>query len=200
MIDMAITEIEPMIGTLPACRALGASRAGDVPPTATAARAGASSPPGAGPGAVRARTRRRARAVALASGSSTASPAEVWATLLDEGTYLASERTMYRLLAANGQVRERRDQLTHPPYARPELSPSAPTRCGRGTSPSCSGPAKWTYFYLYVILDVFSRYIVGWTVQHRETGPIAKQLITQTRPSNGSTQGSSRSTPTAAAR
>ena len=109
-----------------------------------------------------------------------ASPAEVWATLLDEGTYLASERTMYRLLAADGPVRERRDQLTHPPYARPELLAERPNQVWSWDITKLLGPATWTYFYLYAILDVFSRYVVGWTVQQRETGPIAEQLITQT--------------------
>jgi putative transposase len=108
------------------------------------------------------------------------SPAEVWATLLDEGTYLASERTMYRLLAAAGPVRDRRDQLTHPPYARPELLAERPNQVWSWDITKLLGPATWTYYYLYAILDVFSRYVVGWTVQHRETGPITEQLITQT--------------------
>ena len=99
------------------------------------------------------------------------SPEETWATLLDEGTYLCSTRTMYRILAAHhGGVRDRRDQLTHPPTRSPSCSPSGRTSCGRGTCRKLKGPAKWTYYYLYVILDVFSRYIVGWTVQYRENG------------------------------
>ena len=87
---------------------------------------------------------------------------------------------MYRLLAADGPVRERRDQLTHPPYARPELLAERPNQVWSWDITKLLGPAKWTYFYLYAILDVFSRYVVGWTVQQRETGPIAEQLITQT--------------------
>jgi putative transposase len=108
------------------------------------------------------------------------SPAQVYATLLDEGRYLASERTMYRLLAAaHGSVRERRDQRTHPPYARPELLAGRPNELWSWDVSKLKGPAKWTWFYLYVILDVFSRYVVGWTVQHRETAAIAKALIAQ---------------------
>jgi putative transposase len=107
------------------------------------------------------------------------SPAEVWATLLDEGTYLASERTMYRLLAADGEVRERRAQLTHPPYARPELLAERPNEVHSWDITKLKGPAKWTYYYLYVILDVFSRYAVGWTVQDREDSHVAKALIAQ---------------------
>jgi transposase InsO family protein len=108
------------------------------------------------------------------------SPAQVWATLLDEGRYLASERTMYRLLAArHGGVRERRDQLTHPPYQRPELLAERPNELWRWDISKLKGPAKWTCFYLYVILDVFSRNAVGWTVQHRESAELAKALIGQ---------------------
>ena len=76
---------------------------------------------------------------------------------------------MYRLLAArHGEVRERRDQLTHPGYAKPELLAERPNELWSWDITKLNGPAKWTYFYLYVILDVFSRYAVGWTVQHRE--------------------------------
>lgn len=107
------------------------------------------------------------------------SPAQVWATLLDEGRYLASERTMYRLLAANGEVRERRDQLTHPPYTAPELLAQRPNELWSWDISKLKGPAKWTCFHLYVILDVFSRYAVGWTVQHREHSKLAKALIAQ---------------------
>ena len=107
------------------------------------------------------------------------SPAEVWATLLDEGTYLASERTMYRILASSGEVRERRAQLTHPPYARPELLAEKPNELHTWDITKLKGPAKWTSYYLYVILDVFSRYAVGWTVQHREDSHVAKALIAQ---------------------
>jgi putative transposase len=107
------------------------------------------------------------------------SPAQVWATLLDEGRYLASERTMYRLLQANGEVRERRDQLTHPAYQRPELLAERPNEVWSWDISKLKGPAKWTCFYLYVILDVFSRYAVGWTVQHREAASVAEALIAQ---------------------
>jgi putative transposase len=107
------------------------------------------------------------------------SPAQIYATLLDEGRYLASERTMYRLLAAHGEVRERRDQLVHPDYVRPELLAERPNEVWSWDISKLKGPAKWTYYYLYVILDVFSRYCVGWTVQYRESGSLAKALIAQ---------------------
>ena len=89
-------------------------------------------------------------------------PAEVYATLLDEGKFVCSIRTMYRVLQANAQVQERRRQLRHPRYAAPELLATGPNQLWSWDITKLKGPVKWTYFYLYVILDVFSRYVVGW--------------------------------------
>ena len=108
------------------------------------------------------------------------SPAQVWATLLDEMVYYCSIRTMYRYLAANGEVRERRNQLRHPNYKKPELLAEAPNEVWSWDITKLRGPAKWTYFYLYVILDIFSRYVVGWMVAHRESAVLAKRLISDT--------------------
>ena len=107
------------------------------------------------------------------------SPATVYATLLDEGHYHCSIRTMYRLLERKGESRERRDQLTHPPYKRPELLATAPNQLWSWDITKLLGPAKWTYFYLYVILDVFSRYVTGWMVAHRESAELAMRLIAE---------------------
>lgn len=107
-------------------------------------------------------------------------PAQVYATLLDEGQYLCSERTMYRILAENAQVRERRDQLRHPRYQAPELLATGSNEVWSWDITKLLGPSKWTYFYLYVILDIFSRYGVGWMVAHRESAQLAKRLIEQT--------------------
>jgi putative transposase len=107
-------------------------------------------------------------------------PAEVFATLLEEGRYLCSIRTMHRILAENAEVRERRDQLRHPAYAKPELLATGPNELWSWDITKLSGPAKWTYYYLYVILDVFSRYVVGWLVAHRESAALAKRLIAHT--------------------
>lgn len=104
-------------------------------------------------------------------------PAEVYASLLDEGHYLCSERTMYRILAENHEVRERRDQLRHPRYAAPELLASRPNEVWSWDITKLLGPTKWTYFYLYVILDIFSRYVVGWMVAYRESATLAERLI-----------------------
>jgi len=107
-------------------------------------------------------------------------PAEVYATLLDEGQYLCSERTMYRILKENHQVRERRDQLRHPRYAAPELLAIRPNEVWSWDITKLLGPTKWTYFYLYVILDIFSRYVVGWMVAYRESAELAQRLIQET--------------------
>ncbi len=107
-------------------------------------------------------------------------PSEVYATLLDEGRYLCSERTMYRILAANKEVRERRDQLRHANHPRPELLATKPNELWSWDITKLKGPAKWTYFYLYVVLDVFSRYVVGWMVATEESAVLAKKLIAET--------------------
>jgi len=107
-------------------------------------------------------------------------PAQVVATLLDEGRYLASERTMYRILDDNKEVRERRNQLAHPQYQAPQLLASQPNTLWSWDITKLLGPAKWTYFYLYVILDVFSRYVVGWMVADKESSALAEQLFKET--------------------
>ena len=106
-------------------------------------------------------------------------PAEVYATLLDEGIYLCSIRTMYRLLADAQEVRERRDQLRHTAPS-PELLATRPNEVWSWDITKLLGPAKWTYYYLYVILDVFSRYVVGWMVAPRESAALAERLIAAT--------------------
>jgi len=104
-------------------------------------------------------------------------PAEIYATLLDEGVYLCSIRTMYRILAENGEVRERRDQLRHPVYQKPELLAEAPNQVWSWDITKLMGPAKWSYFYLYVILDIFSRRVVGWCVADAENAILFKELF-----------------------
>jgi putative transposase len=107
-------------------------------------------------------------------------PAEVYATLIDEGVYLCSIRTMHRILAENGELKERRNQLRHPQYKKPELLATGPNQVWSWDITKLLGPAKWTYFHLYVILDIFSRYVVGWMVAPRETAELAKRLIADT--------------------
>lgn len=107
-------------------------------------------------------------------------PAEVYATLLDEGTYLCSERTMYRVLAENSEVRERRDISRHTHYAAPELLATKPNELWSWDITKLKGPAKWSWYHLYVVLDVYSRYVVGWMVAHRESATLAERLISTT--------------------
>jgi putative transposase len=106
-----------------------------------------------------------------------AAPAQVWATLLDEGTYLASVSTMYRLLRARHQVRERRRIARRPPTVKPELVATGPNQVWSWDITKLAGPHKWTWFHLYVILDVYSRYVPGWLVAPRESARLAEELI-----------------------
>jgi putative transposase len=107
-------------------------------------------------------------------------PAQVYATLLDEGLYLCSIRTMYRILESAGEVRERRNQLRHPNYMKPELLARAPNQVWSWDITKLRGPVKWSHFSLYVILDIFSRYVVGWMVAYGESAQLAKRLIEDT--------------------
>ena len=104
-------------------------------------------------------------------------PAQVAAALLDEDRYLCSPRTMYRILEANQEVRERRNQRRHPAYTKPELLATAPNQVWSWDITKLKGPQKWTSFYLYVILDIFSRQVVGWMVADCESANLAKKLI-----------------------
>lgn len=174
MIAATVEELTPIIGTRPACRALGAS----VTSIYRRRRPPQPRPPRPRPTPERALTQpERARVLEVLHSERfvDVSPEECWATLLDDGTYLCSPRTMYRILAAHhGGVRDRRNQLTHPAYAKPELLAERPNELWSWDVSKLKGPAKWTYYYLYVMLDVFSRYIVGWTVQYRENGQLAE--------------------------
>lgn len=104
-------------------------------------------------------------------------PAQVWAELLDEGIYHCSIRSMYRILSQAGEVRERRNQLKHPRYPVPRLVAEAPNQVWTWDITKLLGPAKWTYYYLYVLMDLFSRYVVGWMVAREETAALARRLI-----------------------
>jgi putative transposase len=116
-------------------------------------------------------------------------PAEVYATLLDEGKYVCSIRTMYRILEEQAEVKERRRQLRHPRYAAPELLATGPNQLWSWDITKLKGPVKWTAFYLYVILDVFSRYVVGWLAALQDSATLAQRLIAQTCARQGIAQG-----------
>ena len=116
-------------------------------------------------------------------------PREVYATLLDEGAYHCSWRTMYRILAAHAEVRERRDQARHPSYTKPELLATAPNQLWSWDITKLRGPSQYAYFYLYVMLDVFSRSVVGWMIAERETAELAEPFIAATCAKQGIERG-----------
>jgi len=170
-----VTEMAPRLGVAPTCAALGL-------PRATYYRGQQPRPEPKRPAPVRAlppEERTQVLAVLHEPRFVDLAPAEVYATLLDEDRYLCSERTFYRVLAANAEVRERRDQLRHPHYAAPELLATRPNALWSWDITRLLGPTKWTYYYLYVVLDVFSRYAVGWMLAQRESAALAEKLIAE---------------------
>jgi putative transposase len=112
-------------------------------------------------------------------------PASVWATLLDEGSYLCSVSTMYRLLRERGETGDRRRHATHPPRVKPELAATKPNQVWSWDLTKLAGPAKWVWFYLYTILDIYSRYVVGWMVAAREAAALAERLLADTIAAQG---------------
>ncbi len=184
VIDQAVAELAPQTGTRGACAAAGAAQASWY-------RRHRASPAPPRPEPIPHRERPQPRALAPAERQqildvlhsdrfADAAPAEVWATLLDEGTYLGSVSTFYRVLREQGEVRERRRQATHPATAKPELMATAPNQVWSWDITKLHGPAKWTYYYLYVILDIFSRYVTGWMVATCESAALAEKLISET--------------------
>jgi putative transposase len=174
-IEMA-REAGATLGIAPACVALG------LPTTTYYRRVRPNPPPERRPSPPRqldAAARTAVLAVLHAPEFVDLAPGQVYAQLLDAERYLCSERTMYRILAEQQEVRERRDQLRHPHYAAPELLATAPNQVWSWDITKLLGPVKWTYFYLYVILDIFSRYVVGWMVAHHESAALATKLIAQ---------------------
>ena len=174
----AVAQVAPDVGIAPACAALGVSRA-----TYYRQLRPSSPPPVPRPSPPRRLSEAERQAILDVLHTPRfvdAAPAEVYATLLDEGTYLGSVRTMYRLLDAAGEVRERRDQLNHPAYAKPELLANGVNEVWSWDITKLLGPAKWTYFYLYVVMDIYSRYVVGWLVAERESATLAERLFAET--------------------
>ena len=171
----AVIHLAPTVGTLAACDSLGVARASFYRQRPVLGPSESLALPPALP-SVRPAPARALSPIERASVLSVLheerfqdrSPAAVQATLLDEGQYLCSTRTMYRILEDEGESRERRDQLVHPAYQRPELLATAPNQLWSWDITKLRCPSKWTYFYLYVILDVFSRYVAGWMVAPRE--------------------------------
>jgi len=173
-----VTQQKATLGVAPVCAALAVPRATYYRWQQPRAGVPRVRPPV--PRALPPEERRRVLSLLHADRFADLPPAQVYATLLDEGTFVCSVPTMYRLLRDNQQVRERRHQRCHPRYAAPELLATRPNELWSWDITKLLGPAKWTYFYLYVILDVFSRYTVGWMVAHREQAVLAERLIETT--------------------
>jgi putative transposase len=172
----AATELATIVGIRAACQALALPRASYYRKLHPASSASPISrrPPAR---ALRPEERQTVLACMHEERFQDRSPAAVYATLLDEGTYHCSISTMYRVLDEHDESHERRNQLLHPPYQKPELMATAPNQLWSWDISKLLGPVKWTYFYLYVILDVFSRYVTGWMVAYRESAELAKRLI-----------------------
>ena len=182
--ETAADELAPLVGRKRACAAVGLSRAGwyrrhrqsslpAKPPTPTPRRAQ--------PRALSPAERDKLNEVLHAERFVDLAPAEIYATLLDEGVYLGSISTIYRELhRRHGQVPERRRQASHPAHARPELRATRPNELWSWDVSKLRGPGKWNWFYLYWILDVYSRYAVGWCISEHETAAISERLITDT--------------------
>ncbi len=161
-----------------ACGALGLSRASFHRRTATARRPRAPIPPRPRPARALAAPERQAVLELMREPRFVdQTPAEIYAELLDCGLYLCSIRTMYRILRDNGEVKERRRQLRHPLYKKPELIAEGPNQVWSWDITKLMGPTKWTYFYLYVIIDIFSRRVVAWLVADAESAALFKPLF-----------------------
>ena len=181
MIDQAIDELAAVVGVTAACQAVGRPRGSHYrwhrkgPPPPKRERV-----PSGQPRALGEVERKEVLGVLHDPEHVDEAPATVYAKLLDAGVYLASTSTMYRVLRAEGEVTERRRQATHPPHAKPELLATKPNEVYSWDITKLLGPAKWTWFYLYVILDIYSRYVPGWLLARAERAALAERLLADT--------------------
>jgi putative transposase len=189
--DTAIAELEPVVGTAAACAAVGRPRSSHY-------RRNRKSPPPPRPEpasrkpqprALSEAERARVLAVLHEPRFVDQAPASVYATLLDDGTWLCSISTMYRILRDAGEVRERRRQVSHPATVKPELVAAGPKQVWSWDISKLLGPAKWTYYYLYVIIDIYSRYVPGWMVATAEDAKLAERLLADACAKQGITHG-----------
>jgi putative transposase len=178
LVDAAIAQLQPLIGVRAACRATGRPQANHYrahrqsPPLVKATRQRRPSPRALALG-----ERDSVRALLNSPGFVDKTPAAVYHELLDEGVYVCSVSTMYRVLHAHGEVKERRAQAVHPPRVKPELIADAPNRVWSWDITKLHGSVKWSYHYLYVIIDIYSRYVVGWMIAERESAALAEKLL-----------------------
>ena len=189
MIDEAIGQLTPIIGTTAALATVGADRA-----TWYRHHRGSPAPPRAErvatpqPRALTEVERKEIKRTLESDEFVDEAPATVYAKLLDQGTYLASISTMYRVLHEHDEVRERRRQATHPAHKKPELIAQGPNEIWSWDITKLHGPEKWTYYYLYVILDIYSRYAVGWMLARAERAELSKRLINESIAKQGVTK------------
>jgi putative transposase len=181
VIDQAICELVPLVGVKAACQAVGRPRGSHYrwhpqsPPPPKPERVASPQPR-----ALSEVERKDVLRVLHDPEHVDEAPATVYAKLLDEGVYLASTSTMYRILRAEGEVTERRRQATHPPAAKPELLATRPNTVWSWDITKLLGPAKWTWFHLYVIIDISSRYVPGWMLARAERAQLAERLLGDT--------------------
>jgi putative transposase len=186
-LDQAVATLASVVGTVRACRAVGR-------PRSSWYRRHRISP--APPRPPRPSPRPQPRALSPAERAQVlevlhqerfwdAAPASVYAALLDEGSYLCSISTMYRLLRAHGETGDRRRHASHPARVKPELVATAPNQCWSWDLTKLAGPARWSWYYLYSILDIYSRYVVGWMVAAREAATLAERLLADTIAAQG---------------
>ena len=181
MIDQAVAELATLVGVRAGCAAVGEAQArwyrrhrqSPPPPRPERARA-------AQPRALSEVERKELHRVLDSEEFIDEAPATVYAKLLDQGMYLASTSTMYRVLRDHGEVRERRRQATHPAAIKPELLATNPNQVYSWDITKLAGPAKWTWFYLYVIIDIYSRYVPGWMLARTERAHLAERLLADT--------------------
>ena len=188
MIDACFAELQPLVGTAGACRGSGKARATHYrrcqPP-----KLGPALPRSTPANALSEEETAELLALLRSPRFCDLAPAQVWAVVLDEGRYLASISTMYRVLRACDEVRERRAQAKHPARARPELMADKANMCWSWDITKLRGPDKGVWFDLYVAIDIFSRYVVGWMVATTETAELAGEFITRAVDAQGVTAG-----------
>ncbi len=177
----AVDEVGPMVGIATACDAVGVPRASYYRcrrrSSLTAPLSATPRPPSHR--ALLPEQRQQVLDVLHSERFVDVAPAQVYAMLLDEGERLCSVRSMYRYLAAAGEVRERRNQLVHPSYTKPELLATGPNQVWSWDLTKLRAAQRWTYYHLYVLLDIYSRYVVGWMLAHRECGKLAARLVAE---------------------
>jgi putative transposase len=181
-IEEAVAELAPLVGVRAACRATGRSQAGHYrrhrqsPPPPAKPRP----PRRPQPRALSPDERATVRSLLNSGDFADMAPAAVYHQLLDEGAYVASVSTMYRILRAHGEVKERRRQAVHPAHVKPELLATRPNEIWSWDITRLRGPGKRVFYHLYSIIDIYSRYTVGWMVAARESEDLAERLIADT--------------------